>query len=108
MNLDDLYEKSAAFHAHSCPGLALGFRMVIEAMQFLGADRSSDEELAAIAECDFCGVDALQVVSGFDKAVIETMAKCQCCHEQVTMSRVAKNEGDLCCIPCSIQAGNVT
>jgi formylmethanofuran dehydrogenase subunit E len=60
----ELYDKAALFHGHSCPGLALGYRMITEAMAFLNVQRASDEELAAITECDFCGVDALQVVSG--------------------------------------------
>ena len=58
------YEDAVRFHGHSCPGLALGYRMAVEAALFLGMARSADEEYAAISECGFCGVDALQIVTG--------------------------------------------
>ncbi|MCU0631858.1 MAG: FmdE family protein [Methanolinea sp.] len=53
-----------SFHGHSCPGLALGFRAAIAAMEALGVERPEDEELVAICETDACGVDAIQVVAG--------------------------------------------
>lgn len=52
------------FHGHSCPGLAMGYRMSLAAMEALGIDRSSDEEVVALVENDACGVDALQLLSG--------------------------------------------
>jgi len=52
------------FHGHSCPGLAIGFRLSSAAMKALGVTRSDDEELVAVVESDACGVDALQCVSG--------------------------------------------
>lgn len=52
------------FHGHSCPGLAIGYRLATSAMTALGALRSDDEELVAVIENDACGVDALQCVSG--------------------------------------------
>lgn len=52
------------FHGHSCPGLAIGFRLASAAMSALGVVRSDDEELVAVVESDACGVDALQCVSG--------------------------------------------
>jgi len=58
------YEDIIAFHGHSCPGLAMGFRLATAAMNALGATRSDDEELFAVVESDACGVDALQCVSG--------------------------------------------
>ncbi len=58
------YEDAVRFHGHSCPGLALGYRMAIEAAVLLNITRSADEEYAAISECGFCGVDALQIVTG--------------------------------------------
>jgi formylmethanofuran dehydrogenase subunit E len=58
------YSEIVAFHGHSCPGLAMGYRMVAAAMAELGITRSSDEEIVAIVENDACGVDALQYVSG--------------------------------------------
>jgi formylmethanofuran dehydrogenase subunit E len=58
------YAEIIAFHGHSCPGLAIGYRLASAAMNALGARRSDDEELFAVVESDACGVDALQCVSG--------------------------------------------
>ena len=58
------YNKIIAFHGHSCPGLAMGYRMTKAAMDFLAQFRAEDEELVAITENNACGVDALQYVSG--------------------------------------------
>jgi formylmethanofuran dehydrogenase subunit E len=58
------YEDAVRFHGHSCPGLAIGYRMTVAALAALEAARAVDEELAAIVENDACGVDAVQVVAG--------------------------------------------
>ena len=58
------YEEVVKFHGHSCPGLAMGYRMTKAALGYLGEERSEDEELVAIVENDACGVDALQYLSG--------------------------------------------
>lgn len=58
------YDKMIAFHGHSCPGLAMGYRMTTAAMNYLSQYRSEDEELVAITENNACGVDALQFISG--------------------------------------------
>lgn len=58
------YAEIIDFHGHSCPGLAIGFRLANAAMKALGASRSDDEELVAVVESDACGVDALQCVTG--------------------------------------------
>ena len=58
------YDDIITFHGHSCPGLAIGYRLSCAAMNALGASRSDDEELVAVVESDACGVDALQCVSG--------------------------------------------
>jgi len=58
------YEELIAFHGHSCPGLAMGFRMSQAALAFLSGSRAKDEELVAIVENDACGVDALQCLTG--------------------------------------------
>ncbi|MEW6676131.1 MAG: FmdE family protein [Nitrospirota bacterium] len=57
--LDDVVE----FHGHICPGLALGYRVALFAMNQLGG-RARDEELVAIVENNSCAVDAVQVVTG--------------------------------------------
>jgi len=58
------YEEIIQFHGHECPGLAIGYRMAIAAMENLESFRADDEELVAIVENDACGVDALQCVTG--------------------------------------------
>ena len=58
------YEDAVAFHGHSCPGLALGYRAADYAMKRLNAERSADEDLVAIVENDACGVDAVQALAG--------------------------------------------
>jgi formylmethanofuran dehydrogenase subunit E len=58
------YEDIIDFHGHSCPGLAVGYRLAVAAMDALDVVRSDDEELIAVVESDACGVDALQCVSG--------------------------------------------
>jgi formylmethanofuran dehydrogenase subunit E len=58
------YTEAVAFHGHTCPGLALGYRAAEYALEHLRAGRSEDEDLVAIVENDACGVDAIQVVAG--------------------------------------------
>lgn len=58
------YADIIKFHGHSCPGLAIGYRLANAAMNALGTTRSDDEELIAVVESDACGVDALQCVTG--------------------------------------------
>ena len=58
------YQQIVEFHGHSCPGLAMGYRMASAAMEVLNKSRAEDEELVAIVENDACGVDALQCLSG--------------------------------------------
>ena len=58
------YEDAVRFHGHSCPGLAIGYRMTTAALAALEVTRARDEELVAIVENDACGVDAVQLVAG--------------------------------------------
>ena len=62
--MNQSYEDLIAFHGHSCPGLAIGYRMSKAALAFLSGSRAKDEEIVAIVENDACGVDALQCLSG--------------------------------------------
>lgn len=57
------YDDAVKFHGHSCPGLALGYRVSIRALKELGG-RSVDEELVAIVENNSCAVDAVQIITG--------------------------------------------
>lgn len=58
------YEELIRFHGHSCPGLAIGYRMSKAGLDFLNGSKAKDEELVAIVENDACGVDALQCLTG--------------------------------------------
>ena len=58
------FSDAVQFHGHTCPGLALGYRAALIALEDLRSDPSHDEELVAIVENDACGIDALQVVTG--------------------------------------------
>jgi len=58
------WEKCVDFHGHSCPGLAIGYRVAETALEQLRAMRDEDEELVAIVENDACGVDAIMFLTG--------------------------------------------
>ncbi len=58
------FSEVAAFHGHTCPGLAMGYRVALAALEWLRTDRAPDEEIVAIAENRSCAVDALQYVLG--------------------------------------------
>lgn len=57
------FDKAIDFHGHSCPGLAIGYRVSVRALREF-SDRSKDEELVAIVENNSCAVDAIQVLTG--------------------------------------------
>lgn len=58
------WERCIEFHGHSCPGLAIGYRVAVAALDKMGELRSSDEELVCITENDACGVDAIMLLTG--------------------------------------------
>lgn len=64
MDIQSLFEKSAEFHGHRCPGLAIGVRASVEAQQLLGIGHSADEEIVCVTENDACGVDGIQTLLG--------------------------------------------
>ncbi len=57
------FEEVVQFHGHSCPGLALGYRVTALVLKELGG-RAHDEELVAIVENNSCAVDAVQAMAG--------------------------------------------
>lgn len=57
------FEDVVDFHGHSCPGLALGYRVSLRALRELGK-RAEDEEMVAIVENSSCAVDAVQAMTG--------------------------------------------
>lgn len=58
----EIVDKAVAFHGHWCPGLALGIRAALWAMENFGT--ASDEEIVTITETDMCAVDAIQALAG--------------------------------------------
>ncbi len=58
------FSDTVQFHGHTCPGLAIGYRMTLVALERLQAERAVDEHLVAVVENDACGVDAVQYLSG--------------------------------------------
>lgn len=60
----DSWEQAAEFHGHTCPGLAIGFKAAVDALDYLKEERSEDEEMVAVVENDACGVDAVQWITG--------------------------------------------
>jgi formylmethanofuran dehydrogenase subunit E len=58
------FEQIVNFHGHSCPGVAIGYRMAKAAMDRLSEVRAKDEEIVAIVENNACGVDAVQYLTG--------------------------------------------
>jgi formylmethanofuran dehydrogenase subunit E len=57
-------EGAIKFHGHLCFGLCVGFRASKLALEYLGMEKSKDEELFVIAENRSCAVDAIQCVAG--------------------------------------------
>jgi len=58
------WERCVDFHGHSCPGLAIGYRVCEAAREKLKLRFAQDEELVCVAENDACGVDAVQLLTG--------------------------------------------
>lgn len=49
-----------SFHGHLCPGLLIGYRAALLALDTLEVGPAADEDLVLIVENDSCSVDALQ------------------------------------------------
>ena len=60
--MDDDFKEAAIFHGHTCPGLAIGYRIAKYVKEHY--PRSQDEELVCIAENKSCSVDAIQSMLG--------------------------------------------
>jgi|YNPNPStandDraft_1061719.scaffolds.fasta_scaffold07219_3 formylmethanofuran dehydrogenase subunit E len=58
------FAETVLFHGHSCPGLAIGYRVAVAALGRFGIARPADDELFCVVENDACGVDAVQFVAG--------------------------------------------
>ena len=60
--MDEDFQKAAEFHGHTCPGLAMGYRVAKYVKEHYS--RAKDEELVCIAENKSCSVDAIQSLLG--------------------------------------------
>ncbi|MCI5193192.1 MAG: formylmethanofuran dehydrogenase [Candidatus Electrothrix sp. AU1_5] len=58
------WKRCVEFHGHTCPGLAIGYRIALAAQKHLQAQFSPDEEIVCVTENDSCSVDAIQVLTG--------------------------------------------
>lgn len=63
MSDPDSVARTADFHGHMCPGLAMGIRAAEVCLAEIGS-HSFDEEILAVAETDMCAVDAIQFLTG--------------------------------------------
>ncbi len=54
------WDKAREFHGHECPGLAIGVKACMAAVEKMGLSPALDEEIICITETDACGVDAIQ------------------------------------------------
>lgn len=55
MKNDNLWKKCVEFHGHECPGLTIGYRAALYALELLDLTFSSDEQVVCITENDDCG-----------------------------------------------------
>ena len=59
-----LWKRAVDFHGHECPGLTIGYKASLYAIELLELTFSGDEEVVCISENDACGVDAIQAILG--------------------------------------------
>lgn len=57
------WEQTVDFHGHTCPEIALGFRLAQIIARELGIKPTMDSELLIMAERGSCALDALQVIN---------------------------------------------
>jgi formylmethanofuran dehydrogenase subunit E len=63
--MEQLLERTAAWHSHLCPRQVLGVRMGLLAGRVLGLDiPNTDKRLLTVAETDGCAADGLSVATG--------------------------------------------
>jgi formylmethanofuran dehydrogenase subunit E len=62
---DSLWHDTVNFHGHICPGIVVGYRASVLALETLGSSfRELGKTHLAFCENDVCGVDAVQYVTG--------------------------------------------
>jgi formylmethanofuran dehydrogenase subunit E len=67
LNMNDFeiyFRKAADYHGHACAGIALGTKMTLAAMRYLGFDPSpKNKNLMVFVEVSRCMTDAVQAIS---------------------------------------------
>lgn len=58
------WERCVEFHGHECPGLTIGYKASLYAIELLNLTFSEDENVVCVSENDACGIDAIQVLLG--------------------------------------------
>jgi formylmethanofuran dehydrogenase subunit E len=66
MNDFNYYVKKAGdYHGHACAGIALGTKITLAAMKYLGLDPVvKNKNLVVYTEIDRCMTDAIQAITG--------------------------------------------
>ena len=69
MTADDIlsseeFNRCVYFHGHICPGIAIGYRASLVALDWLKEKLSVKDEIVTISESDSCAIDAVQVLTG--------------------------------------------
>lgn len=57
------WEQVTDFHGHTCPGIAIGYRVAVLAQKEMGIRPTSDSELLVKAETRSCALDAFQIIN---------------------------------------------
>lgn len=57
------WEQVIDFHGHSCPGIAMGYRVATLAQKEMGIRPAADSELLVKAETRSCALDAFQIIN---------------------------------------------
>jgi formylmethanofuran dehydrogenase subunit E len=57
------WEQVIDFHGHTCPGIAIGYRVATLAQREMGIRPTSDSELLVKAETRSCAIDAFQIIN---------------------------------------------
>ncbi|AHF06756.1 formylmethanofuran dehydrogenase subunit E family protein [Desulfitobacterium metallireducens] len=57
------WEQVTDFHGHTCPGIAIGYRVAVLAQKEMGIRPTSDSELLIKAESRSCALDAFQIIN---------------------------------------------
>lgn len=57
------WEQVIEFHGHTCPGIAIGYRIAVLAQKEMGIRATVDSELLVKAETRSCALDAFQIIN---------------------------------------------